>query len=83
MYVATRGLYRMKPPTIVVPMAIKEDVENLFEVHRKMDGSELKHILIGLSVGNCRFVLLVCSLPLVCSLSLLNNMEICRRRVAD
>lgn len=51
MYVATRGLYRMKPPTIVVPMAIKEDVENLFEVHRKMDGSELKHILIGLSVG--------------------------------
>ena len=52
MYVATRGLYRMKPPTIIVPTAIKEDVEKLFEVHRKMDQSELKHNLIGLDVGN-------------------------------
>ncbi|WRX29509.1 Metallo-beta-lactamase - like 10 [Theobroma cacao] len=51
MYVATRGLYGMKPPTIIVPTAIKEDVEKLFEVHRKMDHSELKHNLIGLDVG--------------------------------
>ncbi|XP_038724729.1 tRNase Z TRZ1 isoform X2 [Tripterygium wilfordii] len=51
MYVATRGLYRMKPPTIFVPTAIKEDVEKLFEVHRKMDGSELNHNLVGLDWG--------------------------------
>ncbi|KAL1321141.1 hypothetical protein HN51_065875 [Arachis hypogaea] len=51
MYVATRGLYRMKPPTIIVPISVKEDVEKLFEVHRKMDHSELKHNLIGLDVG--------------------------------
>ncbi|KAL1317270.1 hypothetical protein AAHE18_15G122300 [Arachis hypogaea] len=51
MYVATRGLYRMKPPTIIVPISVKEDVEKLFKVHRKMDHSELKHNLIGLDVG--------------------------------
>uniref|UniRef100_A0A6N2LSD4 Metallo-beta-lactamase domain-containing protein n=1 Tax=Salix viminalis TaxID=40686 RepID=A0A6N2LSD4_SALVM len=51
MYVATRGLYRMKPPTIVVPTCIKENVEQLFEVHRRLDGSELKHNLIALDVG--------------------------------
>lgn len=52
MYVATRGLYRMKPPTIIVPSSIKEDVEQLFEVHRRMDHSELNHNLVGLDVGN-------------------------------
>lgn len=52
MYVATRGLYRMKPPTIIIPKCIKEDVEQLFEVHRRMDQSELKHNLIGLDIGN-------------------------------
>lgn len=52
MYVATRGLYRMKPPTIIVPSCIKEDVEQLFEVHRRMDHSELSHTLVGLDVGN-------------------------------
>lgn len=51
MYVATRGLYRMKPPTIIVPTHIKENVEKLFEVHRKLDDSELKHNLIGLDIG--------------------------------
>ncbi|KAF3437778.1 hypothetical protein FNV43_RR20534 [Rhamnella rubrinervis] len=51
MYVATRGLYGMKPPTIIVPPSIKEDVEKLFEVHRKMDQSELNHNLIALDVG--------------------------------
>ncbi|KAG6683466.1 hypothetical protein I3842_12G014700 [Carya illinoinensis] len=51
MYVATRGLFSMKPPTILVPKCIKKDVEQLFEVHRRMDQSELKHNLIGLDVG--------------------------------
>ncbi|KAG5541518.1 hypothetical protein RHGRI_021373 [Rhododendron griersonianum] len=51
MYVATRGLYRMAPPTIIVPTVIKECVEKLFEAHRAMDHSELKHNLIGLNVG--------------------------------
>jgi len=51
MYVATRGLYSMKPPTIFVPPSIKETVEKLFEVHRAMDQSELKHNLVGLNVG--------------------------------
>lgn len=51
MYVATRGLYRMAPPTIIVPTVIKGSVEKLFEAHRAMDHSELKHNLIGLNVG--------------------------------
>lgn len=51
MYVATRGLYSMKPPTIFVPISIKETVEKLFDVHRAMDHSELKHTLVGLNVG--------------------------------
>ncbi|KAK4283825.1 hypothetical protein QN277_000735 [Acacia crassicarpa] len=51
MYVATRGLYRMKPPTIIVPASVKENVEALFEVHRKLDHSDLKHNLVGLDVG--------------------------------
>lgn len=52
MYVATRGLYRMTPPTIIVPTVIKQSVERLFEAHRSMDQSELNHTLIGLDVGN-------------------------------
>ncbi|KAI3785710.1 hypothetical protein L1987_44834 [Smallanthus sonchifolius] len=51
MYVATRGLYRMSPPTIVVPKVIKENVEKIFEAHRAMDQSDLKHTLIGLDYG--------------------------------
>ena len=51
MYVATRGLFKMKPPTIIVPKSIKATVEKLFEVHRELDGSELNHQLIGLDVG--------------------------------
>ncbi|KAL2482447.1 Nuclear ribonuclease Z [Forsythia ovata] len=51
MYVATRGLYRMAPPTIVVPKVIKESVEKIFEAHREMDHSELEHTLIALDVG--------------------------------
>lgn len=51
MYVATRGLYRMSPPTIIVPKVIVESVEKIFEAHRAMDQSELNHTLIGLDVG--------------------------------
>ncbi|MQL79198.1 hypothetical protein Taro_011634 [Colocasia esculenta] len=51
MYVATRGLYRMKPPTVFVPASIKENVGKLFEAHRAMDQSELKHNLVALNVG--------------------------------
>ncbi|KAL0543781.1 hypothetical protein IC582_018886 [Cucumis melo] len=51
LYVATRGLYKMRPPTIVVPKSIKNDVENLLEVHRRLDQSELRCNLIGLEVG--------------------------------
>ncbi|KAL0302642.1 UNVERIFIED_CONTAM: tRNase Z TRZ1, partial [Sesamum angustifolium] len=51
MYVATRGLYRMAPPTVFVPKVIKENVEKIFEAHRAMDQSELNHTLIGLDVG--------------------------------
>ena len=52
MYVATRGLFSMKPPTIFVPKAIEEHVQKLFDVHRAMDQSELKHTLVALDVGN-------------------------------
>jgi ribonuclease Z len=51
MYVATRGLYRLRPPTIFVPKYLRELVEQLFDVHRAMDQSELKHTLIPLDVG--------------------------------
>nr|AAG52354.1 unknown protein; 121665-123450 [Arabidopsis thaliana] len=57
MYVATRGLYKMKPPTIIVPASIKETVESLFEVHRKLDSSELKHNLVGLDIGGEEFII--------------------------
>ncbi|KAI4319128.1 hypothetical protein MLD38_032764 [Melastoma candidum] len=56
MYVASRGLFSLKPPTIVVPKCVKEDVERLFEVHRTMDQSELKNNLIGLDVGEEIFI---------------------------
>ena len=52
MFVATRGLYRMAAPTVIVPKTIKENVETIFQAHRDMDQSELNHTLIGLDVGN-------------------------------
>lgn len=86
MYVATRGLYRMKPPTIIVPTSIKETVEELFQVHRKLDGSELNHNLIGLDVGN--FLCLKFHISGLCCYTLLANFTPesqsschCRRRV--
>lgn len=58
MYVATRGLFKMKPPTVIVPKCLKATVEKLFDVHRELDGSELKHRLIGLDVGLLSFPML-------------------------
>ncbi|ESR40176.1 hypothetical protein CICLE_v10026984mg, partial [Citrus x clementina] len=37
--------------TIVVPSCIKEDAEQLFEIHKRMDDYELRHTLVGLDVG--------------------------------
>lgn len=51
MYVATRGLYSLKPPTIFVPSCIKSDIEKLFEIHRSMSRDELKFDLVALDVG--------------------------------
>ncbi|KAK3156345.1 hypothetical protein QOZ80_2AG0106070 [Eleusine coracana subsp. coracana] len=51
MYVATRGLFRMRPPTIFVPACVADLVARLFEVHRAMDQSELAHKLVPLEVG--------------------------------
>lgn len=51
MYVATRGLYSLKPPTIFIPPCIKEDVEKLFEIHRAMSHDELKLNLVALDIG--------------------------------
>ncbi|XP_062107282.1 tRNase Z TRZ2, chloroplastic isoform X3 [Humulus lupulus] len=51
MYVASRGLYSLKPPTIVVPPCIKEDVEKLFDIHRSMGQVELNFDLVPLDIG--------------------------------
>jgi ribonuclease Z len=51
MYVATRGLYKMRPPTVFVPKCIKATVEKLIEVYRELDGSELALRLVGLDIG--------------------------------
>ncbi|CAI9772571.1 unnamed protein product [Fraxinus pennsylvanica] len=51
MYVATRGLYSLKPPTVVVHPGIKEDVERLFDIHRAMGQVELNFDLVALDVG--------------------------------
>ncbi|KAJ4982182.1 hypothetical protein NE237_033019 [Protea cynaroides] len=51
MYVATRELYHLCPPTIFVPPCIKEDVEKLFDIHRTMSQDELKFDLVALEVG--------------------------------
>ncbi|CAA6671704.1 unnamed protein product [Spirodela intermedia] len=51
MYVASRAMFRMKPPTIFVPSSIRDIVEKLFEVYRAMDQTELKHNLVSLNVG--------------------------------
>lgn len=51
MYLATRGLYSLKPPTVFVPPCIKKDVERLLEIHRTMSNVELNVDLVALDVG--------------------------------
>ncbi|GAA0141082.1 hypothetical protein LIER_35331 [Lithospermum erythrorhizon] len=51
MYLATRGLYKLKPPTVFVPPSIKNDVEKLLDIHRVMGKVELNVELVSLDVG--------------------------------
>lgn len=51
MYIATRGLYNLKPPTIFVPPRIKDDVGKLIDIHRSMSQVELNVDLVALEVG--------------------------------
>ncbi|KAK4777357.1 hypothetical protein SAY87_017544 [Trapa incisa] len=51
MYVAFRGLYNLKPPTVFVPPCIKEEVEKLLDIHRTMSHVELNLDLVALDVG--------------------------------
>ncbi|KAH7674189.1 Ribonuclease Z protein [Dioscorea alata] len=52
MYVATRGLYSLKPPTIFLPSCIKEDVEKLFDIHRSMSQTELNLEIVAIDIGD-------------------------------
>ena len=51
MYIATRGLYSLKPPTVFVPPSIMGDVEQLINIHRNMGQVELNVDLVPLNVG--------------------------------
>ncbi|KAL1568739.1 mitochondrial 3'-tRNA processing endonuclease Trz2 [Salvia divinorum] len=51
MYIATRGLYSLKPPTVFVPPSIMGDVEQLINIHRTMGQVELNIDLVALDVG--------------------------------
>ncbi|CAL0315790.1 unnamed protein product [Lupinus luteus] len=51
MYVASRGLYNLKPPTVFVPPCIREDVEQLIDIYRKMGHVDLNLDLVALDVG--------------------------------
>ncbi|MED6125148.1 mitochondrial 3'-tRNA processing endonuclease Trz2 [Stylosanthes scabra] len=51
MYIASRGLYNLKPATVFVPPCIKEDVEKLLDIHRTMGQVELNVDLVALDVG--------------------------------
>ena len=59
MYVASRGLYNLKPPTVFVPPCIKEDVDMLLDIHRTMGQVELNLELVALDIGmSCVIVFL-------------------------
>nr|GMD84045.1 ribonuclease Z, chloroplastic [Ipomoea batatas]GMD90137.1 ribonuclease Z, chloroplastic [Ipomoea batatas] len=51
MYLATRGLYNLKPPTVFVPPCIKDDVQKLLDIHRSMSQVELSLDLVALEIG--------------------------------
>ena len=50
-HVATRGLLNMAPPTYVVPKAIADNVENLLDAFRRLDGSDLAANIVGIGPG--------------------------------
>nr|AFK35036.1 unknown [Lotus japonicus] len=50
MYIASRGLYNLKPATVFVPPCIKEDVEKLLDIHRTLGQVELNVELVALDV---------------------------------
>ncbi|KAE8777352.1 ribonuclease Z, chloroplastic [Hordeum vulgare] len=51
MYIATRGLYNLKPPTVFVPPCIRDDVEEMLQIHRRMSRIELEVELVALDLG--------------------------------
>uniref|UniRef100_A0ACD5XX37 Uncharacterized protein n=1 Tax=Avena sativa TaxID=4498 RepID=A0ACD5XX37_AVESA len=51
MYIATRGLYSLKPPTVFVPPCIKDDVEEMLQIHRRMSRIDLDVELVALDLG--------------------------------
>jgi len=53
MYIGSRGLYNLKPPTVFVPPCIKDDVEELLDVHKRLGQVELNCELVALDVGMC------------------------------
>jgi ribonuclease Z len=59
MYLATRSLYNLKPPTVFVPPCIKEDVERLLEIHCTMSNVELNVDLVALDVGMYHSLIIV------------------------
>lgn len=62
MYLATRGLYNLKPPTVFVPPSIKDDVEQLINIHKAMGQVELNLDLVALDVGKWVILLLLACL---------------------
>jgi ribonuclease Z len=50
----------LKPPTVFVPPCIKDDVEELLHVHRRMSQIELSVELVALDLGMDIFSLLSC-----------------------
>jgi ribonuclease Z len=53
MYIGSRGLYNLKPPTVFVHPCIKDDVEKLLDVHKTLGHVELNCELVALDVGMC------------------------------
>lgn len=62
MYIATHGLYNLKPPTVFVPPCIKEDVEQLINIYRTIGQVELNFDLVALDIGNSVILLSLASL---------------------
>ncbi|MED6204873.1 hypothetical protein PIB30_012920 [Stylosanthes scabra] len=50
-YNGSRGLYNLKPATVIVPRWMKENVEKLFDIYRTMDQDDLNVDLVALDVG--------------------------------